>query len=181
MISLIVLFPKIEDAKSIRNLLNRNGFKVEMCCTTGAQALQYAEDLGCGIVICGYKYADMMFSELNEYLPKDFEMLLMTSRAHLSEAAGSGIVSVEMPLKVHDLINTVNMMTENLERRRRNRRKNPRSRNEEEQKLINEAKSLLMERNNMTEDEAHKYLQKTSMDSGVGLTETAQMVLAVMS
>lgn len=181
MISLIVLFPKIEDAKSIRNLLNRSGFKVEMCCTTGAQALQCAEDLGCGIVICGYKFVDMMYSELNEYLPKDFEMLLMTSRAHLSEAQGSGIVSVEMPLKVNNLIETVNMMTDNLERKRRNRRKVPRGRNEEEQKIISEAKALLMSRNNMTEDEAHKYLQKTSMDSGTGMTETAQMVLALMN
>ena len=37
-----------------------------------------------------------------------------------------------------------------------------------------------MERNNMTEAEAHRYLQKTSMDNGTGFTETAQMILSMM-
>ena len=36
-----------------------------------------------------------------------------------------------------------------------------------------------MSRNNMTEEEAYRYLQKCSMDSGTGLTETAQMALAM--
>ena len=33
----------------------------------------------------------------------------------------------------------------------------------------------------MTEVEAHRYLQKTSMDSGTNLVETAQMVLSMMT
>jgi response regulator NasT len=32
----------------------------------------------------------------------------------------------------------------------------------------------------MTEEEAHKYLQKTSMDSGTNLVETAEMIFALM-
>lgn len=38
-----------------------------------------------------------------------------------------------------------------------------------------------MERNNMSEDEAHRYLQKSSMESGTNLVETAEMVLSMMS
>ena len=55
------------------------------------------------------------------------------------------------------------------------------ARSEKEQALLREAKVLLMNRNNMTEDEAHHYLQKCSMDSGTNMVETAQMVLSVMS
>ena len=47
--------------------------------------------------------------------------------------------------------------------------------------MIHEAKLLLMNRNNMTEEEAHRYLQKTSMDNGTSLVETAQMVLQLMT
>ena len=36
-----------------------------------------------------------------------------------------------------------------------------------------------MERNHMTEDEAHKYIQKCAMDSGTKLVESAQMVLSL--
>lgn len=39
MTNIIVVFPKIENAKSIRNVLVRNGFSVTAACTTGAQAL----------------------------------------------------------------------------------------------------------------------------------------------
>lgn len=46
--------------------------------------------------------------------------------------------------------------------------------------LITEAKALLMERNHMTEEEAHRYLQKTSMDNGTSLVETAEMIFMLM-
>ena len=39
---------------------------------------------------------------------------------------------------------------------------------------------MLMNRNNMTEEEAHRYLQKTSMDNATGMVETARMVLRLM-
>ena len=32
----------------------------------------------------------------------------------------------------------------------------------------------------MTEEEAHRYIQKTSMDSGTNIVETAQMILCLM-
>lgn len=38
-----------------------------------------------------------------------------------------------------------------------------------------------MERNNLTEEEAHRYMQKRSMDNGTGLTETAQMILSLLT
>ena len=46
-----------------------------------------------------------------------------------------------------------------------------------EQNYINNAKWLLMERNHMTEQEAFRYIQKSSMDSGTNMVETAQMIL----
>jgi len=33
----------------------------------------------------------------------------------------------------------------------------------------------------MTESEAHRYMQKCSMDSGTNLVETAQMVLTLLT
>lgn len=38
-----------------------------------------------------------------------------------------------------------------------------------------------MARNNMSEGEAHRYLQKHSMDSGTNMVETAEMVLSIMN
>ena len=64
---------------------------------------------------------------------------------------------------------------------RRKMKSRPRERSSEERRLIDEAKALLMERNNMTESEAHRYIQKCSMDSGTNLVETAQMVLTLLT
>lgn len=47
--------------------------------------------------------------------------------------------------------------------------------------IVAQAKNLLMERNNMTEEEAHRYIQKCSMDSGTNLIETAQMVMSLIN
>lgn len=181
MTNVIVLFPKIEEAKNVRNLLVRYGFQVPAVCTTGAQALAQADALGGGIVVCGYRYADMIYSELRDCLPPHFEMLLVASKQVLSEGAGSGIVCVPMPIRVQDLLNTLEMMAVQVEQRRKRLRQKPKVRSEEDRKVVSEAKRLLMERNHMSEEEAHRYLQKCSMDSGRNLVESAQMVLSMMN
>ena len=87
-----------------------------------------------------------------------------------------------MPIKVYDILNTVEMMLNTMERRRRKRKREQkeRERSTGDRAVIKEAKELLMARNNMTEGEAHRYLQKCSMDSGTNLVETAEMVLSIM-
>lgn len=180
MTSIIVAFPKVEDAKSIKNLLVRNGFSVAAVCTTGSQAISHTDHLGGGIVICSYKLSDMIYSQLHECLPEGFEMLLMASQHILAECMDNDIVCLAMPIKVYDLVNTVDMMVRAAERRKRRRREKPRERNEAEAALIKEAKYVLMNRNNMTEEEAHRYIQKCSMDSSTSMVEMAQMVLSMM-
>ncbi len=180
MVNIIVALPKLEEARTIRNILVRNGFRVTGVCTNGAQAISQADGLHDGIVICGYKLEDMIYSELQECLPPGFEVLLLSSQRLLSECCREGIVRLALPLKSNDFINTIQMMSEGIERRKRRRRDQPRQRSQEETELIRSAKIMLMDRNQMTEDEAHKYLQKCSMDSGTGMAEAAQMVLMML-
>ncbi|WP_318708474.1 ANTAR domain-containing response regulator [Candidatus Acetatifactor stercoripullorum] len=180
MTNIIVVLPKLEDAKGLKNILVRNGFQVTGVCTTGAQAISQADGLHDGIVICSYKMMDMVYDQLHECLPGGFEMLLLASQRLVNECYGNDIVCLSMPLKVNDLIDTVNMITEGIERRRRRLRKQPRARTAGQEAVIKEAKELLMARNHMTEEEAHRYLQRCSMDSGTNVVETAQMVLSLM-
>ena len=178
MTNIIVVFPKLENAKSIRNVLVRNGFSVTAACTTGAQALSQLEDYNEAIVICSYRLVDMVCLELFDLMPKG--MLVVASPHFLSEVDREGIVCLSTPLKVNELISTAGMMCQTQERIRRRRRQKPRERNAEDQEAIRRAKELLMDRNRMSEEEAHRYLQKCSMDSGNNMAETAKMVLATM-
>ena len=180
MISVIIVFPKPEDGKSIRNLLARHGYDVAAVCTQGAQALNYADMVNGGIVISGYKFPDMYYFDLKNSLPPDFDMLLLASPRGCEECRDQDIIRVSMPLKVQDLMSTLEMMCANQARKRKKKKGKPRQRSEEEQKILWEAKAVLMERNHMTEEEAHRYIQKCSMDSGNSLMETAQMVISMI-
>ena len=73
------------------------------------------------------------------------------------------------------------MMLQSMDRRCKKRRKELKNRDPKQQETIRKAKELLMTRNNMSEEEAHRYLQKSSMDSGTNMVETAEMVLSIMA
>lgn len=180
MASIIVVFPKAENAANIRNILIRSGYQVAAVCTSGAQALQAADELDDGVVVCGYKFADMLYSQLKEDLPLGFEMLLVASDHVLANCMDREIMRLSLPLKVADMVDTLEMMLESIDKRRRKKQQKPKVRSEKDRKLIEDAKRLLMERNRMSEEEAHRYMQKCSMDSGTNLVETAEMVFTLM-
>lgn len=181
MTNVIVAFPRPENAKNIRKILLQNGFHVDAVCTTGAQALLCAGELGGGIIVCGYRFADMMYTELYEYLPENFEMLLVAAPENCRSRDVENLVCLAMPLRVNELLQTVKMMDDTLTRRRKRTRHVQRGRTAEEEALISEAKLLLMERNNLSEEAAHRYMQKRSMDNGTGMAETAQMILSLLT
>lgn len=177
MANVIVAFSRQEDARNIKNILMKNGFQVLAACTSGTQALAQMENLNYGVVVCGYRLKDMLYSELHDYLPPEFSMLMVASPDRRPARMPEDLVCLPMPLKVQGLVTTLSMMLDLLARRHRKQRQQPKKRNEEEKILMDQAKKLLMERNGTTEEEAHRYLQKCSMDSGTNLIETAQMVI----
>lgn len=178
MSSIVVAFPKIEVAQKIRKILTQSGYDVHTVCTTGAQALAGIGGLEEGIVVCGARFIDMMYTELYEYLPKGFQMLLIASADHIVERDVENLVCLSMPMKVHELLQTLKMMeAEHIRCRKRMRGHY----SEADAAVIGQAKALLMERNNLTEEEAHRYIQKRSMDSGTGLVEVSQMILSLWS
>ena len=177
MTNVVVVFPKLEDAKNLKNLLVRNGYQVAAVCTTGAQALHCADGLVNGVMVTAYKLPDMMYSELKEYLPAGFDMVLLASRNHIAECGD--VVTIPMPFAVRDFLNTMDMVSQNVLRRRKKMRQQPSARKEGDRKLIEDAKAVLMARNHLTEAEAHRYIQKCSMESGNNMVETAQMLLTM--
>ena len=50
----------------MKNVLIKNGFDVSAVCVTGAQAIQAVERLEAGVVVCGIRFADMIYNELKD-------------------------------------------------------------------------------------------------------------------
>ena len=144
-----------------------------------SSALSNASELGSGVLICGHRLPDMNYLDLSECLPRDFEILLLASARVICEVPSS-ILSVEMPIKAGDLVNTVSMILMQQERKRRKEKKKPKLRSEKEQNYISNAKMMLMQRNHLNEEDAYRYIQKSSMDSGTNMVETAQMLLMLL-
>lgn len=175
MSSIIVVFPKIENGKQMKEILLQHGFEVEVVCSNGSMVLQEIQRLDYGIVVGSYRFSDMFYTELLDCLPKEFEMLLIGSKQMLDQYGRQGVMSLIQPFKVKELVDTLHMM-EMVQEKKIQKKK----RSEKDKKVIEQAKQVLMERNHLSEEEAHRYLQKTSMDSGTNMAETAQMIVLLM-
>ncbi|MCI7104433.1 MAG: ANTAR domain-containing protein [Lachnobacterium sp.] len=180
MSNIVIAFPKKEVAQNIRKILSQSGYSVQAVCSTGAQALASVNNLENGILICGSRFIDMMYMEIHDYLPPEFQMLLIASPTSIQEREVENLVCLELPMKVHELLQTLEMMEGQIRRRRKRFRSIPRQRSEEDRQMIEQAKALLMDRNKFSEEEAHRYIQKRSMENGTGLVEVAQMILSLM-
>ena len=102
----VIVLPKLEDAKKIRKILMGHGFPQVFAYATASAALSEIREHESGMVISGYHLKDMYYTK--------------------------------------------------------------------------NAKILLMERNHLSEEEAHRYIQKSSMDNGTNMVETAQMILTLL-
>ena len=114
----------------------------------------------------------MTASELAENLGPGTGVLVIASAANLDLCQGENLYKLPVPASRADLYASLDTLL----RQRQRSRPGP-TRQEEAQKLIRRAKELLMDVNRMSEAEAHRFLQKRSMDAGLRLEQTARLVI----
>lgn len=175
--TILIAMPKSEDSNHLADMLNRRGllYDIEICQTT-SEVLRISNERDYGVVICTKSVKGMSCLELSEYLPELFGMIILTKDPSL-DVYSDRIVKLAMPFKAQELISTIEMMTSFFVRRIRKKKNAPVKRSAAEEKIVNDAKALLIERNNMSEPEAFRYIQKSSMDTGRSMVESAQMIL----
>ena len=173
---IIVVMPKIEDAHRIGGLLNKHGYRPDLVCSSAAEALSESCRMDDGVIICGSRLTDMSFVELQDCIPRFFRLIIL-SRNVMNEEYPDEAVKLEMPLKVSELIGAIESEASKYYRRPADNKVVKHTRSGEDRKYIDAAKSLLMAKKSMTESEAYRYIQKTSMDTGTSMVETARMVL----
>ena len=179
--NIILVFPKQETARSLKNVLRKAGYTVDASVSTVAQALQAASECDSGIIVSNYKLVDGMAIDIYDNAGRNFQFLMIGPKDYVEARTIPDIFSLPTPLHVNELLSTMEVMSYAYSRWRKKMRAKPRVRSQEEQRTIDRAKMLLMERNGLTEPEAHRYLQKASMDNGTGVVETAGMIMSLMS
>ena len=176
MSSIIVVMSKIEEARKIGGLLTKHGYRPDLVCTLAADALSESCRLENGVIICGGRLNDMSYVELNDCIPKYFRLIIL-SRNIMNVEYPDDAVKLELPLKISELIHAVEKEFGKYYRRPSDNKVVKQSRNPEDLKYIEMAKELLIKNKGMTEPEAHRYIQKTGMDTGTSLVETARMII----
>ncbi|MCD7947995.1 MAG: ANTAR domain-containing protein [Oscillospiraceae bacterium] len=170
----IVAFEGEKSAWRIKEILESMGTVSCIMCRTADQVRRVVNKQRIYAVVCGYKLPDASAEELFGDLPDTCPMLLIATQAMLDLCGNRDIFPLPAPVSKGMLIASVHML---LQMEHRMEQYIHPQRKEEEEHLIRQAKELLMCRHGMTEEDAHYHLQKQSMDRGVRMVQTAQMIL----
>jgi len=170
----IVAFENEKTVSRVREIIETAGVASCLVCHSAAEVKRLINKQHLCTVVCGYKFGDETAERLLEDLPPNCSMLVVASQSMLSLLESEDVFRLPAPVSRGDLLASVRML---LQISRRMERFVRPQRSQREQALIEEAKDILMERNGFSEEQAHRFLQKKSMDSGEKLARTAQMVI----
>ena len=109
------------------------------------------------------------------------ENQMENARVALPDASSKRVMFLPLPFVVGHLLESIREADQRAETIRRKDKTRPRTRSPKEDAAIRQAKQLLMDSRHMTENAAHHYLQRRSMESQDSLYECAQKVILMLS
>ena len=169
----IVAFENVANCQRICDMLESGSVARTTTVHSAGEVKRLIARSDIGVVVCGYKFKDGSAERLYETLPQTCSMLVVAQQSQL-DYLNEEIFRLPAPISKAGLCASVQMLFQM--NRKMNLFLRPR-RNEEEERIIREAKALLMDRNQMTEEQAHRWIQKKSMDTGAKLVQTARVIL----
>lgn len=173
--TVIVAFENIAMCQRFSDLLESTGTAKCLTCHSGDQVRRLLCKQQVYCVVCGPHLTDGPAEWLYEDMPP-FCSLLLVGPQHMLDTCGSlDVYKLTTPIRREEAVSTVRLLLQfghRVERMVRPRRSSA------DQELIDKAKKILMTQKEMTEEEAHRALQKWSMDAGIRITQTARRVIA---
>ena len=175
MARIVVAFDNEKNRERIAEMISSGSIDIRLACRSGAEAIRAVHGMGSALVVCGCKLPDMTATDLAYDLAGIAVLLVIGTAAQLDNCEGDDLFKLPTPLSRGDLLASLNMLMQ-LEERFHS--KLIPSRTEDDKAIIEKAKLLLMERNLMTEDQAHRFIQKRSMNTGSKMVDTARRILS---
>lgn len=170
----VLAFSKDSTAEKIKNMLYGSGYEVMRVCHSKAELIRYISHMDEILVIMGYKLRDAVADEVYEDMLEGQKLMAIVKADMQGNIENPDILTLPLPLNRQHLISAVDVFWGAAERRKKSS-----GRTAEDEKIINKAKLFLMETYMMSEEQAHRFIQKRSMDTGAKFTDTAKMILNI--
>lgn len=142
--------------------------------SAGAAVIRAVAYSGGGLVLCGPRLSDMTAQSLAQVLWPTARVLVLSAEADIVGGEKEGLLHLSLPLSFSLLAEKVSIVLRQEEDRLRaiRRRRSP-----GEERLIHLAKEILSARLQIDEQEAHKLLQRLSMQKGQRMEELALKII----
>jgi len=175
---IIIACPNADNAGKLRSLISENGYPVTGVCASGSQAIRLSQQMDGGVIVCTHRLSDMMAADLASLLPVDYDILILLNRNQSVDRYSTNILTLPVSIKKTELFHSIDMLlqTSSYSSGPETVQEKP-VRSDCEKQEIENAKQKLIDHYLMTEPEAHRFLQKRSMDSGSKLIDMARLIL----
>ena len=177
MAGILVANANPDSAKKIAFVLRSAGLPVVALCGTGTKAVEYSRRRH-GIVVCSGRLTDMPAVRLPELCERGTDFLFLLKPEEMQVLGETDHLRLQMPLSKADLVASAGLLVNLQEAAGLSVRRRMEAGVEDERAVVERAKGLLRERNWMTEEKAHRFLQKKSMEHGRKLLESALITLS---
>lgn len=182
--SVIIAFSNPLLTNWVTSVLNRGGYSIEYSCKTASDVARVADFCTSPVVVCGFQFTDMTSEDLMEILNGRLAMITVLLPHQRDLIDRDDMVVVPYPLSAMELLHAIGLVEKMAARDAVSSGRlsgghgaQSRDRPAEEKLLILKAKNMLMDQFQMTESQAHRFLQKSSMDRGLKLIDAANMVI----
>ncbi len=172
--NILAAFSNEKVLRIVEKMLAGENMRLSYSCGSASELKKNINYYQSGIIICGYNLKDSSIVQFIDDIPEEFSVVLIGNKAQAEMCGNERVFKLIVPLKKDDLICSVYMLFNMQEGRACSRGVSLRT--SEEDAVIQRAKEILIDRYNLTEKEAHRYLQKKSMATGRKIADVAKII-----
>lgn len=165
--------------EKLGGVLTAAGYELVQVTDSAYQGIAAANERGAALAVVTQSLAGVSGADVAQQLERVCPVILLCTRQQSDwiGALGRHIMLLTTPLKVRPFMDAVEL---SLGQRRHRQDKPPATRGDAERRIIESAKQRLMDVHHMAEPDAHRHMQKMSMDSGKPLPEIAKIILELL-
>lgn len=170
MARIVIAGRSAQSREQMASLLSSSGYPVYRLCSSAGELRRVLNDCDDGLLILAGQLPDCSADELFWDYGSQVQILLIARPPVLEACEEAGVFRLALPTSQQAVLGAVEMLTQ-LHRMRLPRR------SADEKQLVEEAKSLLMRRDGLTEPQAHRMLQQAAMSRGLRMADCAAQII----